>query len=64
MGFLYHLLGHVPDEGESAVFDGHRLVAEKVDGRRIARVLIGATAPAEPAERATREVGRGRGSSS
>jgi putative hemolysin len=49
-GFLYHLLGHVPNEGESAVFDGHRLVAEKVNGRRIARVLIGATAADEPAD--------------
>ncbi len=38
-GFLYHLLGHVPEEGEAADFDGHRLVAQKVDGRRIARVL-------------------------
>jgi putative hemolysin len=49
-GFLYHLLGHVPNEGESAVFDGHRIVAEKVNGRRIARVLIGASAPPRSAE--------------
>jgi putative hemolysin len=49
-GFLYHLLGHVPDEGEAAVFDGHRIVAEKVNGRRIARVLIGASAPVPPFE--------------
>jgi putative hemolysin len=48
-GFLYHLLGHVPDEGEEAVFDGHRIVAEKVNGRRIARVLIGARDPEHPA---------------
>ena len=45
-GFLYHLLGHVPEEGEAADFDGHRLVAQKIDGRRIARVLIGASVPA------------------
>ncbi len=44
-GSLYHLLGHVPEEGEAADFDGHRLVAQKVDGRRIARVLIGVSAP-------------------
>jgi magnesium and cobalt exporter, CNNM family len=44
-GFLYHLLGHVPEEGEAADFDGHRLVAQKVDGRRIARVLIGVSVP-------------------
>ena len=49
-GFLYHLLGHVPTEGESAIFDGHRLVAERVNGRRISRVLIGATPPEEPVE--------------
>jgi putative hemolysin len=49
-GFLYHLLGHVPVEGEAAVFDGHRLVAEKVNGRRIARVLIGVAPPPEPVE--------------
>jgi CBS domain containing-hemolysin-like protein len=49
-GFLYHLLGHVPNEGESAVFGGHRLVADKVNGRRIARVLIGATSPEAPVE--------------
>jgi CBS domain containing-hemolysin-like protein len=30
----------VPEEGEGADFDGHRLVAQKVDGRRIAQVLI------------------------
>ena len=39
-GLLYHLLGHVPVEGEGAEFNGHRLVAQKVEGRRIAQVLI------------------------
>jgi putative hemolysin len=51
-GFLYHLLGHVPNEGESVVFGGQRIVAEKVNGRRIARVLIGAVDPSEPVETA------------
>ena len=41
-GLLYHLLGHVPLEGEGAEFNGHRLVAQKVEGRRIAQVLIAA----------------------
>ena len=50
-GFLYHLLGHVPEEGEAADFDGHRLVAQKVDGRRIAQVLIGVSAPRAPPRR-------------
>jgi CBS domain containing-hemolysin-like protein len=39
-GLLYNLLGHVPTEGEWADFDGHRLRAEKVQGRRIGRVRI------------------------
>jgi CBS domain containing-hemolysin-like protein len=41
-GLLYHLLGHVPIEGESAKSDSHRLVAQKVAGRRISQVLISA----------------------
>jgi CBS domain containing-hemolysin-like protein len=39
-GLLYSLLGHVPVEGETAVVDGHRLAAERVQGRRIGRVRI------------------------
>ncbi len=39
-GLVYNLLGHVPTEGESVECDGHRLRAEKVQGRRIGRVRI------------------------
>jgi putative hemolysin len=39
-GLVFNLLGHVPAEGESVEADGHRLVAEKVQGRRIGRVRI------------------------
>jgi CBS domain containing-hemolysin-like protein len=39
-GLLFSLLGHVPVEGESVEVDGHRLRAEKVQGRRIGRVRI------------------------
>jgi putative hemolysin len=39
-GLLYSLLGHVPSEGEAAEVDGHRLIAERVQGRRIGRVRI------------------------
>ena len=39
-GLLFSELGHVPAEGEAADVDGHRLVAEKVQGRRIGRVRI------------------------
>ncbi|MGH9164589.1 MAG: hemolysin family protein [Acidimicrobiales bacterium] len=39
-GLVFNLLGHVPTEGEGVDADGHRLVAEKVQGRRIGRVRI------------------------
>jgi len=45
-GLLLDLLGHVPAEGESVPFDGHRLTAEKVQGRRIGRVRITPLHPA------------------
>ena len=57
-GLLYSLLGHVPVEGESATVDGHRLVAERVQGRRIGRVRICPTRPtsdAGPADRAAHD---------
>jgi putative hemolysin len=47
-GLLLDLLGHVPAVGESVDFDGHRLTAEKVQGRRIGRVRITPLHP-EPA---------------
>jgi CBS domain containing-hemolysin-like protein len=39
-GLVFNLLGHVPVEGETVVVDGHRLRAERVQGRRIGRVRI------------------------
>jgi CBS domain containing-hemolysin-like protein len=39
-GLVFNLLGHVPAEGETVDYDGHRLQAEKVQGRRIGRVRI------------------------
>ena len=39
-GLVFNLLGHVPTEGESVEVDGHCLVAERVQGRRIGRVRI------------------------
>ncbi|MCA1691098.1 MAG: hemolysin family protein [Actinobacteria bacterium] len=39
-GLVYYLLGHVPAEGETVDYDGHRLHAEKVQGRRIGRVRV------------------------
>jgi CBS domain containing-hemolysin-like protein len=46
-GLVYNLLGHVPVEGETVECDGHRLRAEKVQGRRIGRVRITRLATAE-----------------
>ncbi|HYA69071.1 MAG TPA: hemolysin family protein, partial [Acidimicrobiales bacterium] len=39
-GLLINLLGHVPQEGESAEVDGVRLVAERVTGNRVGRVRV------------------------
>jgi putative hemolysin len=39
-GLIYGLLGHVPTEGETVDFDGLRLTAERVQGRRIGRVRV------------------------
>jgi putative hemolysin len=39
-GLLLDMAGRVPNEGESVAVDGFRLVAERVQGRRIARVRI------------------------
>lgn len=44
-GLLFDLLGHVPVPGESVSVDGMRLVADRVNGRRIERVRIVPTRP-------------------
>ncbi|MDQ4069760.1 MAG: hemolysin family protein [Actinomycetota bacterium] len=44
-GLVYYLLGHVPSEGETVDYDGHRLRAERVQGRRIGRVRISKLEP-------------------
>jgi CBS domain containing-hemolysin-like protein len=63
-GLLFSLLGHVPVEGESVDVDGHRLRAEKVQGRRIGRVRI-SRVPADAADADERrdrgDAGAGRG---
>ncbi len=60
-GLVFDLLGHVPEQGESVVVDGLRLVAERVEGNRIGRVRVGqapvhATAEA-PGESAAQDAG-------
>jgi putative hemolysin len=51
-GLVFNLLGHVPNEGESVVFDGFRFRAEKVQGRRIGRVRITPLRPVAELSRA------------
>jgi putative hemolysin len=46
-GLVFNMLGHVPSEGEAVVVDSHRLIAEKIQGRRIGRVRIEKLAEAE-----------------
>ena len=45
-GLMLARFGHVPAEGEAVDVDGLRLVAQRVQGRRISRVRIVRTAPA------------------
>jgi CBS domain containing-hemolysin-like protein len=49
-GFVFNLLGHVPTDGEGVEHEGYRLVAEKVQGRRIGRVRIVPVPAARPAD--------------
>lgn len=49
-GFVFNLLGHVPAEGETVEWDGHRFRAEKVQGRRIGRVRISPLTPPDPGD--------------
>ena len=49
-GLVYSELGHVPHQGESVEVDGRKLMAEKVDGRRIERVRISPQVLREPAD--------------
>ena len=49
-GLVYYLLGHVPAEGETVDYDGRRLRAERVQGRRIGRVRISKLEPVSKRE--------------
>ena len=57
-GLVYSLLGHVPTEGETVDCDGHRLTAERVQGRRIGRVRISKAADADRRRTPTSRVDR------
>jgi CBS domain containing-hemolysin-like protein len=49
-GLLFGLLGHVPTPGEHVEVDGLRLTAERVQGRRIAKVLVDRVEATEAAD--------------
>ena len=46
-GLMYGLLGSVPTQGETVTFENLTFTAEKVQGRRIAKVLIVRASPEE-----------------
>ncbi len=46
-GFVLYRLGHLPESGESVVYEGRRLTVTQMDGRRIAKILV------EPVKEAT-----------
>jgi putative hemolysin len=58
-GYIMARLGRLPEAGDSAIHEGHRLTVREVDGRRVSRVLVsplpdeapaagGVPEPAEP----------------
>jgi CBS domain containing-hemolysin-like protein len=49
-GLMLGLLGSIPEEGESVGYQNLTFVAEQVQGRRIAKILIRREEPAEAAE--------------
>jgi CBS domain containing-hemolysin-like protein len=59
-GLMFHLLGHVPVEGESVTAVGHVLRAARVQGRRIGRVRVTAIAPDAPGALDVRDESRSR----
>jgi putative hemolysin len=53
-GFVFGLFGRQPQQGESVVWEGWRLVVENTDGRRVRRVLIERLPQEEEGEVASR----------
>ena len=49
-GLIYGLLGSVPVQGESVTYGDFEFTVEKVQGRRIAKVIVGRVQPVEGAE--------------
>lgn len=51
-GYIMAQLGRLPGVGDSVDFDGHRIVAREVEGRRISRVLLTVVPPVVSSEAA------------
>ena len=51
-GFLFHAFGHIPEEGETLHHDGWELRVVEMDRRRVAKVVMQATAPARAPDHA------------
>jgi len=49
-GLVFSLLGHQPEQGEIATWDGLEFLVEATDGRRIQRVRVSKAAPAAKTE--------------
>jgi CBS domain containing-hemolysin-like protein len=47
-GFVLMRLGHIPEAGESVVFEGRRLTVVEMEGRRIARIRVEAVEKEPP----------------
>ncbi len=58
-GLMLSLLGHVATEGEAVETDGFRLVAERVQGRRIGRIRVARLGPPAASEAGGAQVGTG-----
>ena len=50
-GFVLARLGHIPQPGESVVFEGRRLTVVEMDARRIAKIRVEMVEQARAAER-------------
>jgi CBS domain containing-hemolysin-like protein len=48
-GLFFGLLGHVPEVGDSVAYKAWRMVAERVDGRRVERLRL-SRLPASPSD--------------
>ena len=39
-GFVFHELGRLPRRGDKVIWEKHRFIVRKMDGRRVARLQV------------------------